>query len=91
MTNTEKTVVIHALRDRYPQNALLLSTGMAKSRYFYQKQALQWADKYCALWKKVREIFMLNRCVYGYRRIHAVLRTQGLACSKKVVRRIMGE
>ena len=91
MTNREKTIVIDALRDRYPLNALLLATAMAKSSYFYQKQALQRADKYSALRKKVKEIFKKNRCVYGYRRIHAVLRNQGLACSEKVVRRIMGE
>lgn len=91
MTNREKTIVIDALRDRYPLNALLLATAMAKSSYFYQKQALQRADKYSALRKKVKEIFKKNRFVYGYRRIHAVLRNQGLACSEKVVRRIMGE
>src|SRR5690554_187514 len=49
MTNREKTIVIDALRDRYPLNALLLATAMAKSSYFYQKQALQRADKYSAL------------------------------------------
>lgn len=91
MTNREKTIVIDALRDRYPLNALLLATAMAKSSYFYQKQALQRADKYSALRKKVKEILKKNRCVYGYRRIHAVLRNQGLACSEKVVRRTMGE
>jgi len=91
LTNREKTIVIDALRDKYSLSALLLATGMAKSSYFYQRHALHRADKYCTLRERVKEIFKKNRCVYGYRRIHAVLRNQGLRCSEKVVRRIMGE
>lgn len=83
--------MIDALRDKYSLSALLLATGMAKSSYFYQRHALHRADKYCTLRERVKEIFKKNRCVYGYRRIHAVLRNQGLRCSEKVVRRIMGE
>jgi len=60
MTNREKTIVIDALRDRYPLNDLLLATAMAKSSYFYQKQALQRADKYSALRKKVKETWIVQ-------------------------------
>ena len=91
MTNREKTKLNDPQRDRSPQNDKLMTTAIAKSSYNYQKQPHQRADKYSALRKKVKEIFKKTRCVYGYRRIHAVLRNLGLTCSEKVVRRIMGE
>ena len=65
LNNREKTIVIDALRDKYPLNALLLATGLANSSYFCQKQALQRIDKYSTLRTKVKEIFKKNRCAYG--------------------------
>ena len=91
MTNREKATVIDALRDKYSLNELLALTGMAKSSYFYQKQALRRGDKYSALRTQITKVFRKNRSVYGYRRVHAVLRNQGLKCSEKVIRRIMRE
>ena len=64
---------------------------MAKSSYFYQRKAQTQPDKYLALRTKVREIFNENRCCYGYRRVHAVLKYEGITYSEKVIRRIMSE
>ena len=64
---------------------------MAKSSYFYQRKSQTQPDKYLALRTKVREIFNENRCCYGYRRVHAVLKNEGITYSEKVIRRIMSE
>src|SRR5690554_8206048 len=73
MTNREKTIVIDALREKYPLNELLAVVAISKSSYFYQKKALSRPDKYVSLRKEVRDVFGKNKCVYGYRRVHAVL------------------
>jgi putative transposase len=91
MTNREKTIVIDALREKYPLNELLAVVAISKSSYFYQKKALSRPDKYVSLRKEVRDVFGKNKCVYGYRRIHAALRKNGITCSEKVVRRLMLE
>src|SRR5690554_5120030 len=84
-------MVIDALKTKYQLDELLETTGMAKSSYFYQRKAQSQPDKYLALRTKIREIFIENRCCYGYRRIHAVLKNKGITCSEKVIRRIMSE
>ncbi|MBA2134174.1 IS3 family transposase [Capillibacterium thermochitinicola] len=89
LTNKEKTMVIDALRTRYQLDELLEATGMAKSSYFYQRKAQTQPDKYFMLRSKVRDIFNENRCCYGYRRVHAVLKNEGITCSEKVIRMIM--
>ena len=91
MTNKEKAIVIDALRAKYSLNELLAATGIPKSSYFYQRKTLSRPDKYCELRKQVKDIFSKNRCVYGYRRIHAILKDSGTKCSEKVIRRIMSE
>lgn len=91
MTNREKTIVIDALRTKYSLNKLLVATRISKSSYFYQRKALSQPDKYCELRKQIKDIFSKNRCVYGYRRIHASLRNSGTKCSEKIIRRIMSE
>jgi len=45
MTNREKTIVIDALREKYPLNELLAVVAISKSSYFYQKKALSRPDK----------------------------------------------
>ena len=63
MTNKEKVLVIDALKTKYQLKELLAATHMAKSSYFYQKEALLRQDKYIALREEVRTIFSRNRCV----------------------------
>ncbi len=70
---------------------MLLAVGIAKSSYYYQKDALSLPEKYIALRKEVKEVFSQNRCGYDYRRVHAVVKKQGVACAEKGVQRIMSE
>ncbi len=91
MKNHEKAMVIDALRDRYPLKELLITFGMAKSSYCYQEMTLNTPDKYRELRDDLRRIFTDSGERYGYRRLHAVLKTNGRKVSEKVVRRIMNE
>ena len=91
ISNREKAIVIDALRDRYPLKDLLALFCMAKSSYCYQEAAINAPDKYRELREELREIFSEAKERYGYRRLHAVLRTNGRIVSEKVVRRIMRE
>jgi len=91
LTNKEKTSLIDALRTEYPLNDLLKMTSISKSSYFYQKEAHIRPDKYAALRTVVKEVFAENQSRYGYRRVHAVIKSKGTILSEKVVRRIMEE
>lgn len=64
---------------------------MPKSSYFYQKEAQIRPDKYTVLRTGMKEVFAENQSRYGYRRVHAVIKSKGTIVSEKVVRRIMEE
>lgn len=89
LRNREKAVIIGALRDKYSLPALLNKLNLPRSSYFYQQKMLNGKDKYEKLRGKVRELFEMNKERFGYRRIHALLRNQGITTSEKVIRRIM--
>lgn len=91
LTNREKTVVIGALRERYPLNELLHGLGLSKSSYFYQYAALTAGDKYAHIRERVRTAFTQAEGRYGYRRIHAIVTRDSESLSEKVVRRLMHE
>ena len=91
LTNREKAIVIDALRDTYKLNELLSVLHMAKSSYCYQESAMKGPDKYEAIRCRIREIFFAVSKRYGYRRIHCMLRNEGIVISEKVVRTIMRE
>ena len=91
LTNREKSNLIDALREIYPLNSLLEVINMPKSSYFYQRGAKGKGDKYSELRTEVRAVFNENNSRYGYRRVHAVMRSGGQRISEKVIRRIMQE
>ena len=91
LTNREKSNLIDALRTTYPLNNLLDMINMSKSSYFYQRSATSKGDKYSDLRAEVRAVFNENNSRYGYRRVHAVIRSDGQIVSEKVIRRIMRE
>ena len=91
LTNKEKASLIDALRTNYPLNELLMMMDMPKSSYFYQKGTQHRPEKYAALRAEMKSIFTENQKRYGYRRMHAVMRSKGITVSEKVVRRIMRE
>ena len=91
LTNREKAAMIDALRAKHPLNELLAMMDMPKSSYFYQREAQRWPEKYTALRAWVKRVFAESRSCYGYRRIHAAIRSAGMVISEKVIRRIMQE
>lgn len=91
LTNKEKVTLIDALKEKYSLNELLIELKIAKSSYFYHENLLKLNDKYCDLRIKIKNIFESNYQSYGYRRIHAQLKKEGIIVSEKVVRRLMKE
>lgn len=59
--------------------------NLAKSSYY----TIHTEDKYLELRKKIIQLFHNNRDIFGYRKIHMLLRNEGTIVSEKVVRRIM--
>lgn len=91
LTNAEKADVIGALNGEYRLCKLPKSLKMAKSSYFYQRNAALKPDKYEDMRSDVRSTFYENSQCYGYRRVHAILRRSGRTVSEKIIRRIMRE
>ncbi|NCB44821.1 MAG: IS3 family transposase [Clostridia bacterium] len=91
LSNGEKAIVINALREKYPLRDLLVILNIAKSSYCYQATVLANDDKYFDLRANVKDVFNDNSKCYGYRRIHSVIKSTGIAISEKVIRRIMKE
>ncbi len=91
LKNREKAAIVDALRNRYPLPVLLTSLNLPKSSYYYQKACIVQEDKYGIIRTKVIEIFHNNKDCYGYRRVYALLKKDGLSVSEKVVRRLMKE
>ena len=91
LKNREKAVIVDALRKKYSLPKLLKKVNLSRSCYYYNINALANEDKYLALRKHIRELFKENKCRYGYRRIHSLLKQEGIVVSEKVVRKIMRE
>jgi len=89
LTNREKAVIIDALKDKYSLPILCKKLELAKSSYYYQEKAIHAEDKYLELRKKIIQLFHDNRDIFGYRKIHMLLRKEGIIVSEKIVRRIM--
>ncbi|WP_320128928.1 IS3 family transposase [uncultured Sphaerochaeta sp.] len=90
LSNREKAVLVDALARRYRLKHLLASVHMAKSSFFYQRNAMQ-KDKYASVRERLRTVFEQARSCYGYRRLHVILTAGGQVLSEKVVLRLMHE
>ena len=89
LTNREKAVIIDALKTKYSLPVLFKKLNLPKSSYYYQEKVIRAEDKYQSLRKRIIELFHENRDIFGYRKIHMLLRREGKKVSEKVVRRIM--
>ena len=89
LTNREKAVIIDALKTKYSLPVLFKKLNLPKSSYYYQEKEIHAEDKYQSLRKRIVELFHENRDIFGYRKIHMILRREGKKVSEKVVRRIM--
>ncbi|MBW3090037.1 IS3 family transposase [Bifidobacterium miconisargentati] len=94
LTNRERTRVVDAIRGEFGLAAALDATGLKRSTYYYERGAVAVGDRYAMLRARVTGLFEAGGRVWGYRRIHRMLRLDGadpLVVSEKVVRRIMRE
>ena len=82
-------MLVDALKQTYALRELFELLGLARSSYFYHRARLLVADKYAGTRRVIANIFELNHCCYGYRRIRAALGRQQIFISEKVVRRLM--
>ena len=73
LNNSEKTVVIDALRSKYSLSELLRRLFLPRSSYYFRQTIRRRKDKYCELQQQIAEIFSKSRNTYGYRRIKAEL------------------
>ena len=90
-SNQEKAMVIIALRDKYPVKRILKVFDMAKSSYCYQQKQIKKGNKIVKIKKRIKILFFENHKRYGYRRIHLLLKREGIIISEKIVRSIMKE
>ena len=91
LTNQEKTTIVDALKTTHKLMVLLRFLKLSKSSYYYQKSRQSKPDKHEKIRLKTKQIFHENYTSYGYRRIHAILKQQGIIISEKIIRRIMRE
>lgn len=64
---------------------------MPRSSYFYHHTRLRVPEKHTALRRNIIDVFEANKQRYGYRRVHVMLKREGITVSEKIVRRIMAE
>jgi len=62
---------------------------ISKTSYSYHLKAMKAEDRYAKHRERIKALFRENDGNYGYRRIWAELRKEGLRISEKVVRKIM--
>lgn len=90
LPNGKKIILVDALRNEFPLQEILSALALCRSTYYYQRKA-RTRDKYAKLRIRIRAISTSNYGCYGYRRTHAILASEGILVSEKVVRRIMAE
>lgn len=60
LTNKEKTILIDALKEKYPLKELLIELKISKSSYFYQENAMKLGDKFPQLFFTTHDTGLLN-------------------------------
>jgi putative transposase len=82
---------VHELRPQFPLRVLLKVAELARSVFYYHRQAQDADDKYGPLKERIRSIFDAHQGRYGYRRITVALVQMGEKINHKTVQRLMGE
>ena len=91
LTSAEMAELVDSLRPAHALKDILAELGWNRSSYHYQRGRREAPDRHAGLRPAVRAAFEEGRGAYGYRRVHAVLRRDGVRVSEKVVRRVMAE
>lgn len=71
-------MIVDALKDKYSLPDLLKMLDFPKSSYYYQQAAMRRKDKHKEIRGKIKKLFYENRECYGYRRIHSLLKRDGV-------------
>lgn len=79
------------LRQQYPIDRLLKVVGLARSTFFYQRNAMVAVDKYASVKLTIKALYIANDGIYGYRVMTLALRKLGELLNHKTVRRLMCE
>ncbi|WP_260289026.1 IS3 family transposase, partial [Peribacillus aracenensis] len=87
----EKAKVVHELRGEFNLKLLLSVANIARSTYYYWRNAFGRQDKYVEIKPVIEEIFQTNKGRYGYRRITLELHNRGIVINHKTVLRLMNE
>lgn len=91
LKNSEKTVVIDAIRTKYALSDLLCRMSLSRSSYYLCRAIQRKDDKYSNIKDHIRKIFVESHETYGYRRVKFELIKVGICVSEKVIRRLMKE
>ncbi|WP_348524036.1 IS3 family transposase [Peptoniphilus lacrimalis] len=86
--NRRISKIIKSLRDKFKLKDLLEYFSIPKSTYMYWQERLDNTNKDEEIEEKIKEVRKDNPN-YGYRRITAMLRKQGLLINKKKVQRLV--
>jgi putative transposase len=83
--------LIAAERANYPVAMLCRMLGVSKSGYYAWRgrPPSNSSREDAALTEKIREVHSRSRETYGYPRVHAELRSLGIACGRRRVARLM--
>ncbi len=81
LNNREKTKIADALRQTYPLTELLHVLGLARSSYFIWSCT---SRCHLPIRTMLTDIFNSNYQCYGYRRLHAMLRHEGVSYQKRL-------
>jgi putative transposase len=83
--------VIRELRHDHAQDMLLKASGMARSTFYYYLKKFDQPNKDSTVKAEIKAIYHQHKGRYGYRRITASLRNNGLKINHKKVERLMQE
>lgn len=82
---------MHELRHKFKVTELIKIAGIPRSTYYYHIKNQSKPDKYASIRPVISQVFTDNKGRYGYRRITAALKKQGLIINHKTVQRLMKE
>lgn len=89
LKNSEKVVIVDAIREKYSLPELLGELQLKRSSYYYHKSRKDSSNPYEMVRGRLRELFKANHRRYGYRRLKVLLQREEIRISEKIIRRLM--
>lgn len=88
---TLKVRAIKALEPKFGLRLMLEVAGMARSTYYYHLGRIDRPDRHQGVIQQLKKLYELHKGRYGYRRLTAALRNEGIVVNHKTVRKLMRE